>query len=113
MTIDSTTTNPYLEYGTDHSASDMRVRSGYPVWNLIGDWITAGYSDADVIQNYRLDEAEWAAAKDYYLAHKAVIDARLIMNQEPTDEEIEPGITTPEDFFAWSLRGDGEKAQGE
>jgi hypothetical protein len=44
---------------------------------------------------------------------KAVIDARLIVNQEPADEEIEPGITTSEEFFAWSLREGSDKARGE
>lgn len=113
MTIDSTVINHYLVYGADRRASEMHVRSGYPIWNLIGDWITRAYQDDLVIRDYSLDPAEWAAAKAYYLAHKAVLDARLIVNQEPADEEIEPGITTSEQFFAWSIRGDAAKANDE
>lgn len=112
MTTDTTVANPYLLHGADHRASEMHVRSGYPIWNLIGDWITQGYSDAAVIADYQLDPAEWEAAKAYYLDHKAVIDARLIMNQEPCDREIEPGIATAEDFFAWTMRSGAAKARG-
>ncbi len=111
MTTDSTVSSPYLVHGADRRASDMHVRSGYPIWNLIGDWITRQYHDDDVIRDYSLDPAEWTAAKAYYLQHKAVIDARLILNQEPFDEEIEPGITTAEEFFAWAERAATGKAR--
>jgi hypothetical protein len=113
MTTNSTVLDHYLEYGSDHRASEMHVRSGYPIWNLIGDWITQHYNDDAVMRDYQIEPAEWAAAKTYYFAHKAVIDARLIANQEPADEEIEPGITTSEEFFAWSLREGSDKARGE
>jgi hypothetical protein len=82
----------------------LHVRSGYPIWNLVGDWIAQHCGDEAVIQDYHLDPDEWAAAKQYYLDHKAVIDARLIVNQEPLDHEIEPGISTPDEFFAWAER---------
>lgn len=112
MTVDSTAMNQYLAHGADRRASDMHVRSGYPIWNLIGDWIAQDYDDTAVIHDYNLDPAEWDAAKTYYLQHRAVIDARLIRNQEPMDEEIEPGIATPEDFFAWAARPTNARDRG-
>lgn len=104
MSTNTTANHRYLLHGADRRASDMHVQSGYPIWNLIADWIAQHHSDAAVIQDYQLDPAEWAAAKQYYLDHRAVIDARIIVNQEPYDEEIELGITTPDDFFAWAER---------
>ena len=94
----------YLVPGKTRRASDMHVVSGYPVWNLIGSWYAHDQSDDAVIAEYQLDPQEWAEAKAYYLAHKAVIDARLIVNQEPADAEIEPGLQTAEAFFAWAQR---------
>jgi hypothetical protein len=110
MTTNTTVANPYLLHGADQRASEMHVRSGYPIWNLIGDWITQRYSDGAVIADYQLDPAEWAAAKAYYLDHKAVIDARLIVNQAPFDREIEVGISTADDFFTWAVRASAAKA---
>jgi hypothetical protein len=107
--MNADTTNPHLLHGADRRASEMHVQSGYPIWNLIGDWIAQQRNDEAVIQDYHLDPAEWAAAKQYYLDHKAVIDARLILNQEPCDEEIQPGIRTPEEFFAWAEKDHAAK----
>ena len=111
MSTDTTAFRRYLHHGADCRASDMHVRSGYPIWNLIADWIAQQHSDAAVIQDYQLDPAEWAAAKQYYLDHRAVIDARIILNQEPYDKEIEPGIATPDDFFAWAERTSATRAR--
>jgi hypothetical protein len=94
-------TSPYLEPGPSGTASDMRVASGYPIWNLIDAWIATGYVDAEVIAAYDLDPHEWAAAKQYYLDHKAVFDAQLIRNLEPNAGELPSGITTADEFFAW------------
>lgn len=104
MSADTITNNNFLTYGSDHRASDAHVRSGYPIWNLIAAWIAAQYNDAAVIAAYELDPNEWAAAKQYYLDHRAVIDARIILNQEPYDHEIESGVATPEDFYSWAAR---------
>ncbi|MGH2517405.1 MAG: hypothetical protein ACRDHP_17285 [Ktedonobacterales bacterium] len=109
MTNDTAINRHYLLHGADRRASDMHVQSGYPIWNLIADWIARHYSDAAVIADYELDPTEWAAAKQYYLDHRAVIDARIILNQEPFDDEIEPGITTSDDFFAWAERMDAAR----
>ncbi len=81
----------------------MHVQSGYPIWNLIADWMSQEYRDEAVIANYALDPAEWGAAKAFYLDHKAVIDARIILNQEPVGDLVE-GLNTPEAFFAWALK---------
>jgi hypothetical protein len=110
MSANTTTNNGFLIHGADHRASDMHVQSGYPIWNLIADWIANQYNDTVVIEEYQLNPAEWAAAKQYYLDHRAVIDARIISNQEPFDHEIEPGVTTPEDFFTWTRRAQAARA---
>jgi hypothetical protein len=94
-------TNPYLESGPSGAASEMRVISGYPIWNLIDAWMAAGYADAEVLSAYGLDPQEWAAAKQYYLDHKAVFDAQLIRNLEPNAGDLPAGISTAEEFFAW------------
>jgi len=70
--------NPYLASGPRRNPSDMRVQSGYPIWNLIDGWMGVGYDDEAMIRDYKLDPAEWAAAKQYYLDHKPMIDARII-----------------------------------
>ena len=93
--------DPYLEPGPEETASDMRVVSGYPIWNLIGAWMTADHSDAEVIDAYGLDPREWDAAKRYYLDHQAVFDARLIRQFEPKADDLPLGLSTAEAYFAW------------
>jgi hypothetical protein len=97
----TTATSPYLLSGAERTPSDMRVTSGYPIWNLAAAWIAANYADEAVIEGYHLDPREWAAAKAYYLDHKPIIDARIILNQQPDDDEDMPPMRTAEDFFAW------------
>ena len=69
--------------GPANTASDMHVQSGYPIWNLIANWMAHQYDDQQVITDYSLDPAEWLAAKTFYFQHKAMIDAKIILNQEP------------------------------
>ena len=95
--------DPHLLPGPNNTASDMQVQSGYPIWNLIADWMTQQYGDDAVIADYALDPQEWAAAKAFYLSHKAMIDARIILNQEPIGDLTE-GLNTPEEFFTWALK---------
>jgi hypothetical protein len=97
----NTTVNTHLISGPKHEPSDMRVKSGYPIWNLAAAWIAANHSDEKVVADYNLSLEEWAAAKAYYLDHKPMIDARIILNQQPSDSEDVPAMRTPEDFFAW------------
>ena len=104
MSHTSSTTTPssrYLEPGPKGTASDMRVVSGYPVWNLIDTWLASDRSDQAVLQAYGLSPAEWSAAREYYLAHRAVFDAVLIRQLEPLADELPPGLTTADQFYAW------------
>lgn len=89
----------YLAHGPRRRPSDMHTRSGYPVWVLAAVWHARGESDAAVIAEYGLDPAEWEAAKQYYFAHQAVMDAVRILNEEE-QEELEPGETTLEQLLA-------------
>jgi len=50
------------------TVDDVRVQSGYPLWNLVDAWMGAGYEDDVLTHAYHLDPAEWAAAKQYYLS---------------------------------------------
>ncbi|MBA2679028.1 MAG: hypothetical protein H0U76_11615 [Ktedonobacteraceae bacterium] len=95
--------DPNLAPGPNNTASDMRVQSGFPIWSLIADWIAHHYQDEAVIADYALNLQEWEAAKTFYQKHQAMIDARIILNQEPVGELVD-GLNTPEEFFAWSLK---------
>jgi len=94
--------NPFLLLGPENTASDMHVQSGYPIWNLVANWMAHAYDDQKVIADYSLNPAEWQAAKEFYFQHKAIIDAKIILNQEPIGDLVE-GLNTPEEFFAWAL----------
>ncbi len=63
--------------------SNTRVNvRGVPVWALIG-WLEDDYSNANqVARDYVIPYEEMEAAIAFYERHKAVIDARLILNRE-------------------------------
>lgn len=94
----STRLSPYLGHGPRRRPSDMHTRSGYPVWVLAAVWHARSESDEAVIAEYGLDPAEWEAAKQYYFAHQAVMDARRILNEEE-QEELGPGETILEQLL--------------
>ncbi len=108
----TTNTSPYLEEGPRHRPSDMHTRSGYPIWTLAAAWHARGESDEAIMADYSLDRAEWEAAKEYYFAHQAVMDARRILNEE---EQIvlEPGTVTLDQFLAKSPSGSPSDPSGE
>ena len=88
----------FLLEGPQRQPADMRVQTGYPIWILVSVWRARGDSDADVIAEYGLDPHEWQAAKSYYLAHQAEIDARRARNDQV--ETSLPGAILIEDFLA-------------
>lgn len=92
--------------GPQHEPADMRVVSGYPVWILVSVWRARGDSDADVIAEYALDPREWQAAKSYYLAHQAEIDARRARNDQ--SGVALPGAIMIEDLLASSTAAPDE-----
>jgi uncharacterized protein (DUF433 family) len=56
--------------------------AGVPAWALIG-WLEDDYSNADqVARDYAIPYEAMEAAIAFYERHKAVIDARLILNRE-------------------------------
>ena len=94
--------DPHLFSGPNGTADDVRVQSGYPVWNLIEAWMTAGYDDSTVAESYSdMPVAEWQAAKQYYLDHKPFIDARIIANIQPAADDDVPAMQTADEYFAW------------
>ena len=93
--------DPHLFNGAKGTVDDVRVQSGYPLWNLIGAWIGTGYDDAALIHDHELDPAEWLAAKQYYLDHKPIIDARIITNSQPDADDDIPPMHTVEEYFSW------------
>lgn len=93
----TTPPNAYLLEGAERRPSDMRVRSGYPIWSLVSVWNARGQSDDALLSEYALDPAEWAAAKSYYFAHQQAIDARRALNDEP--HAPLPGATTLEELL--------------
>ena len=93
--------DPHLLISDDKWADDVRVESGYPVWNLIGLWMAADYNDEEVISGYNISREEWEAAKQYYLDHKPIIDARIIANTQPEADDDVPPLRSVEEYFAW------------
>ena len=100
---------PHLFSGAKGTVDDVRVQSGYPLWNLMDAWIATGHDDDAIIREYHLDLAEWEAAKAYYLDHKPIIDARIIMNTQPDAEDDVPPLHTVEEYFAWLAHGTNER----
>jgi hypothetical protein len=96
--------DPHLLSGARGTVDDVRVQSGYPLWNLVDAWIATGQDDEAVVREYHLDPAEWAAAKRYYLDHKLIIDARIIANTQPDADDDVPPLRSVEEYFAWLLR---------
>lgn len=93
--------DPRLFSGPKGKADDVRVQSGYPLWNLIDAWTATGHDDDTVMRDYHLTAREWAAAKQYYLDHKPIIDARIILNTQPDAGDDTPPLRTVEEYFAW------------
>jgi hypothetical protein len=93
--------DPHLFSGPEGSADDVRVQSGYPIWNLIGAWMASHQSDDEVITGYNIPREEWEAAKQYYLDHKLFIDARIIANSQPAADDDVPPMRTADEYFAW------------
>lgn len=94
--------DPHLFANDDAGVDDVLVQTGYPVWNLIGAWIAAGYDDDAVLAGYSdMPREEWEAAKRYYQDHKIIFDARIISNTQPYADDDTPPLHTAEDYFAW------------
>ncbi len=92
----------HLFSGPMGTVDDVRVQTGYPVWNLIGAWMATNYNDDEVLAGYSdMPRAEWEAAKQYYLDHKVMIDARIISNTQPAADDDVPPLSTTEEYFAW------------
>ncbi len=97
--------DPHLFVGSKGTVDDVRVQTGYPIWNLIDQWMGAGYDDKGVFEAYSdMPPEEWEAAKRYYLDHKPIIDARIIANTQPFADDDTPPFHTAEDYFAWLMR---------
>ncbi len=94
--------DPHLFSGSKGTVDDVRVQTGYPVWNLVGMWIASGFDDNEVLAGYSdMPREEWEAAKRYYLTHKPIIDARIIANTQPAADTDVPPLHTVEEYFAW------------
>jgi len=93
--------DPHLLISDRGTVDDVRVQSGYPIWNLIGDWMAQQYHDEAVIADYNISHEEWEAAKTYYLTHKVIFDARIITNSQPDADDDTPPLRTVEEYFNW------------
>jgi uncharacterized protein (DUF433 family) len=104
--------DPHLFAQEHDGVDDVRVQTGYPIWNLIGAWIACGYNDDEVMAGYSdMPSEEWQAAKQYYFDHKIILDAKLITNTQPYADEDTPPMNTVEDYFAWLARRGQSEAQ--
>jgi uncharacterized protein (DUF433 family) len=94
--------NPHLFAGAKGTVDDVRVQTGYPVWNLIETWMVGNFDDNEVLAGYSdMPREEWEAAKQYYLDHKAFIDARILTNSQPAADDDVPPMRTADEYFAW------------
>jgi hypothetical protein len=59
--------DPHLLVSDRGTMDDVRVQSCYPVWNLVGDWMTRGYDDQAIIADYGISREEWAADTSSFL----------------------------------------------
>jgi hypothetical protein len=97
--------DPNLFVGSKGTVDDVRVQTGYPIWNLVDIWMGSNYDDNAVYASYSdMPHEEWEAAKRYYLDHKPIIDARIIANTQPYADDDTPPFHTTEDYFAWLMR---------
>lgn len=87
-----------MSEGAHNQPSDERVRSGYRIWMLVSVWEARGQSDSAIIAEYQLKPAESEAAKAYYFAHQADIDARRLRNEAL--RPLPPGAITIEELLA-------------
>jgi uncharacterized protein (DUF433 family) len=102
--------DPHLFSGPQGTADDVRVQTGYPVWNLIALWRATGENDDEVLTGYGdMPREEWEAAKRYYLDHKPFIDARIIANSQPAADDDVPPLQTADDYFAWLAARDDDR----
>lgn len=61
--------------------AEARIRDyGVSVWALVEYWYGVDFDKAQVAREYALPPEAVAAALAYYKAHKALIDARLLLN---------------------------------
>ena len=94
--------DPHLFSGPKGTSDDVRVQSGYPIWNLIAQWQVERFNDEAVLATYEdMPRAEWEAAKRYYQTHKPFIDARIITNTQPAADDTVPALHTADEYFAW------------
>jgi len=63
--------------------ADARVlRTGTPVWAVVGHWRAVGKAKAQVAQDYGLMLEEVEAVLAYHRIHREAVDARLRANAE-------------------------------
>jgi uncharacterized protein (DUF433 family) len=87
------------------------VQTGYSVWNLIAAWMASNYDDEQVLEDYSdMPREEWEAAKQYYLDHKLLIDARIILNSEPFAKDDVPPMASADEYYAYLIRQEAEEA---
>jgi uncharacterized protein (DUF433 family) len=61
--------------------AEARLRDyGVSVWTLVEYWYGVGFDKAQVARDFSLPPEAVDAALAYYKAHKAMIDARLLLN---------------------------------
>lgn len=94
--------DPHLFSGPKGVADDVRVQTGYPIWNLIAAWMASNYDDEEIIEGYApMPREEWEAAKRYYADHKAFIDARIVANSQPAADDDVPPMRTADEYFVY------------
>lgn len=106
-TIKKKPLDPHLVSGPEGTVDDVRVQTGYPLWNLIELWMVGHYNDATVFAGYEdLPPEEWEAAKRYYREHKPFIDARILANSQPAADDDIPAIQSVDEYFAYLAQHD-------
>jgi hypothetical protein len=97
--------DPRLIVGSKGTVDEVRMPTGYPVWNLVDVWMGSNYDDNAVYDSHSdMSHEEWEAAKRSYLDHEPRSDARIIADIQPYADDDTPPFRTTEDYFAWLMR---------
>jgi uncharacterized protein (DUF433 family) len=65
---------------SDDPADARVLRTGTPVWAVVGHWRAVGKANAQVAQDYGLTPEEVEAVLAHHRIHREAVDARLRAN---------------------------------
>lgn len=78
----------YIEpYPGDPGKVNYRLNpeyGGYQVWSIMDDFLAGRQTPEEIIRGYDITREAFDAVLIFYVRHRAVIDARVLLNQMDT-----------------------------